>query len=184
MENESVERVEKTVYLDHAGAALPSAAQMEAIFGDMRRSLPTNPHSSHTSSRRTHDLVEQTRIRLVDRILSKFFHMLTILGYYHIFTLLPTSIKLYSRRAQRARSILWPNASISARDHTILPPFQIIFHSVGKRSPTLKTVIRRLSACEKRSGKDAGLSRAYKPNSWNRSIFRLLPPLPSRVIVR
>uniref|UniRef100_A0A914UT90 Uncharacterized protein n=1 Tax=Plectus sambesii TaxID=2011161 RepID=A0A914UT90_9BILA len=56
---------DKTVYLDHAGAAQPSAGQMEAVLGDLRHNLPTNPHSSHTSSRRTHDLVEQARIRVL-----------------------------------------------------------------------------------------------------------------------
>lgn len=82
---------EKTVYLDHAGAALPSAGQIEGVFDDLRRFLPTNPHSSHTSSRRTHEMVEQARIRFdfIDLIGG----LLPILGYWRIFTSPPTSIR-------------------------------------------------------------------------------------------
>jgi molybdenum cofactor sulfurtransferase len=77
---------EKSVYLDHAGAALPSGSQIEAVAGDLRSNLLANPHSSHTSSRLTHELVERARIRFR----SSFFHFCRIwlssrvLSHFHV----------------------------------------------------------------------------------------------------
>uniref|UniRef100_F1KY37 Molybdenum cofactor sulfurase n=1 Tax=Ascaris suum TaxID=6253 RepID=F1KY37_ASCSU len=53
------------VYLDHAGATLPSESQLTAIGLDLLQMRLSNPHSRHPSSMRTRDIVDRARNRIL-----------------------------------------------------------------------------------------------------------------------
>jgi molybdenum cofactor sulfurtransferase len=54
-----------TTYLDHAGTTLYSKTLMDRFHSDMMGSLFGNPHSASTSSQRSTQLVEDTRLQLL-----------------------------------------------------------------------------------------------------------------------
>ncbi|XP_019785950.1 molybdenum cofactor sulfurase isoform X5 [Tursiops truncatus] len=54
-----------TVYLDHAGATLFPQSQLTSFTKDLMENVYGNPHSQNSSSRLTHDTVEQVRYRIL-----------------------------------------------------------------------------------------------------------------------
>ncbi|XP_073061585.1 molybdenum cofactor sulfurase-like [Primulina eburnea] len=59
-------RLNEVVYLDHAGAALYSELQMEAVFKDFNSTLYGNPHSQNNCSLTTGDIVGEARRQVLD----------------------------------------------------------------------------------------------------------------------
>ncbi|XP_008259437.2 molybdenum cofactor sulfurase [Oryctolagus cuniculus] len=58
-------RLAGTVYLDHAGATLFAQSQLANFTKDLMDNVYGNPHSQNTSSKLTHDTVEQVRYRIL-----------------------------------------------------------------------------------------------------------------------
>ncbi|XP_030616478.1 molybdenum cofactor sulfurase isoform X2 [Delphinapterus leucas] len=54
-----------TVYLDHAGATLFPQSQLTSFTKDLMENVYGNPHSQNSSSKLTHDTVEQVRYRIL-----------------------------------------------------------------------------------------------------------------------
>lgn len=52
-------------YLDHAGATVCSRSQMEEFSALVQSTLFANPHSQSTASRRTHEIIERVRQRIL-----------------------------------------------------------------------------------------------------------------------
>ncbi|KRT84437.1 hypothetical protein AMK59_2598, partial [Oryctes borbonicus] len=53
-------------YLDHAGSTLYSEKQMSNILSDFSNNLYSNPHSNSTSSKITHDCIDQVRYQILN----------------------------------------------------------------------------------------------------------------------
>ncbi|XP_026666305.2 molybdenum cofactor sulfurase isoform X3 [Phoenix dactylifera] len=59
-------RLQGLVYLDHAGAALYSEAQMEAVVKDLTSNVYGNPHSLNDSSMATSDIISAARQQVLN----------------------------------------------------------------------------------------------------------------------
>lgn len=59
-------RLNDTVYLDHAGATLYSASQMEAVFKDLNTTVYGNPHSQSSCSLASEDIVGKARQQVLN----------------------------------------------------------------------------------------------------------------------
>ena len=64
-------------YLDHAGATLYSTTQLQSYLTDLSTNLYGNPHSQNPSSKLSSDVIEQTRLKVLE-------HFNTDLSHYDV----------------------------------------------------------------------------------------------------
>ena len=50
------------IYLDHAGATLPSKTQLQSVFDELNNTEFSNPHSKSKLSQNTDDEIEKARL--------------------------------------------------------------------------------------------------------------------------
>ncbi|KAJ8401430.1 hypothetical protein AAFF_G00383490 [Aldrovandia affinis] len=65
MIKEEFDRIKGITYLDHAGTTLYPQSLIKGFFQDMASNVYGNPHSHNSSSRLTHDTVENVRYRIL-----------------------------------------------------------------------------------------------------------------------
>ncbi|XP_069814348.1 molybdenum cofactor sulfurase isoform X1 [Dendropsophus ebraccatus] len=65
MRKKEFSRTADITYLDHIGATLFPESLLHAFMADLSENVYGNPHSSHLSSRLTHDTIEHVRYRIL-----------------------------------------------------------------------------------------------------------------------